>query len=116
MKKSDEIIQRYIKGVVYEESEFDIILNYGADSYKDIINKLNHAVKDFLENADIQDSNEIRNEKEFRIFANAHGLGLTNENSKRMFKEILELVFSNRTIRSEYQWEQEKSKNLITKK
>ena len=113
MQKSDEIIKRYVKGIVYEENVYTLIYNYDVKNHQELIEKIDYAIKDFLENADIQDSNEVRNKKEFKIFANANGL--RNENSQQMFAEALELVLSNRVIKSEYQWGHEKPKNLITK-
>ena len=113
MGKSNEIIQRYSKGVAYSEDVYTLIYNYGVRNHEHLIEMLNNAVKDFLENADIQDSNEIRNKKEFTIFANANGL--TNQNCQNMFAQVLDLVLTNKTIKSEYNWESEKPKNLIEK-
>ncbi len=113
-KKSDRIIKRYIDGIVNQE-KFDYN-NWNTEhkTYKNIlISRLNKAVKDFIENAYIHKSNENRNRKEFEVFANAHEL--TMKRSHEIFAEILELVISNKTIISEYEYKQEKPKNLIEK-
>jgi len=113
MQKINAIIERYVKGIVYEENVYTLIFDYEVRDHHELIQKIDYAIKDFLESADIQDSNEIRNTKEFRIFANANGL--RNKNSQKMFAEALDLVLSNRVIKAEYQWEQDKPKNLISK-
>ena len=112
-KKSDKIIERYINGIVNQE-EFDYT-SYSKEhktSKLTLIRRLNNAVKDFMENADIHESNEDRNRKEFKVFANAHSL--TMKRSHEIFAEILELVISNKIIISEYEYKQEKPKNLIS--
>ena len=109
--KSDKIIQRYVQGTVYEQDVFSVIMDYNMKNYEDLISKLTNAIKDFLENADIQNSNENRNIKEFKIFANFHGL--KSNKSQEMFAQLVEHVMSNRTVIDEYNWNQEKPKNLL---
>ena len=111
-KKSNEIIKRYVNGIVNED-DFDIYdFSSVHHTYKSIlIKRLNEAVQDFLKNADIHELNENRNKKEFMVFANAHELKY--EESQKIFAEILELVMSNKTILLEYEYKQEKPKNLI---
>ena len=114
MSKVDEIIQRYAKGMVYEKDTYSIILEYGANNHNEFILRLVNAVKDFLENADIQESNDERNKKELKIFANLHGL--KNYKSQEMFEELLKHVLTNRVIISEYNnWTKENSKILLSK-
>jgi hypothetical protein len=111
-EKSDKIIQRYVEGMVYEiDSIVSIVMDYKVNNEEEFIFKLNSAIKDFLENADIQNLNGDRNIKEFKIFSNVHGL--KSKKSQKLFAELLEHIMSNRTIISEYNWNQEKPKNLL---
>ena len=110
--KSDKIIQRYVEGTVAQiDSVFSVIMDYKMNDDIELIDKLTSAIKDFLENADIQNLNDERDIKEFKIFANFHGL--KSKKSQEMFAEILGHVMSNRTIISEYNWKQEKPNNLL---
>jgi len=99
-RRSDEIIKRYVKGIVNQEEFLD---NEHGMVKSDLISILNKAVKDFLRNASIDEADEDRMIREFKIFASFHDL--TYEKSQKIFAEILELALSNKTIISEYNQE-----------
>jgi len=108
-RKSYKLIKKYIDGMINEY--LPISFDYGKMSYRiDLTKKLNQAVKDFLKNSDIQSANEIRNRKEFKIFANAHYL--MSEQEQMMFAEILDLVLTNRTIIVQYKLKPKNFDNL----
>ena len=104
MEKSNKLIEKYIKGIVYQEDEINLMAYHHID-YISLINKVSSATKDFLENADIQSYNEDRNIREFKIFANIHDL--KDEKLQQIFGEVLSHIFSSKIIRKEYEWKQE---------
>jgi len=108
-RKSYKLIEKYIDGMINEY--LPISFDYGKMSYRiDLTKNLNQAVKDFLKNSDIQSANEIRNRKEFKIFANAHYL--MSEQEQMIFAEILDLVLTNSTIIAQYKLKPKKFDNL----
>lgn len=105
-RKSYKLIEKYIDGIINEY--LPLSFDYGKMSYRiDLTDNLNQAVKYFLKNSDFQSANEIRNRKEFKIFANAHYL--MSEQEQMMFAEVLDLLLTNRTIIVQYKL---KPKNL----